>query len=233
MSDILKQKAAEMALESVRPGMKLGLGTGSTAAFFVKALGARVQQGLSVRCVATSTATQQLAQSCGITIEDLNDLLSLDLTVDGTDEIDPEFRLIKGGGGALLREKIVANASQQMIVIADQTKKVDMLGQFPLPIEVVPFAAQSTLERVRVALSALGLEGPLAWRKTPDGEVYRTDNGNIIVDAKLERIPDPERLEATLNSIPGIVECGLFLGIATDAFIASADGVEKLIRKTS
>lgn len=233
MSDILKQKAAEMALESVRPGMKLGLGTGSTAAFFVKALGMRVQQGLSVRCVATSAATAQLAQSCGITIEDLNDLLCLDLTVDGTDEIDPEFRLIKGGGGALLREKIVANASQQMIVIADQTKKVDMLGQFPLPIEVVPFAAQSTLERVRVGLSALGLEGPLAWRKTPDGEVYRTDSGNIIVDAKLERILDPERLEATLNLIPGIVECGLFLGIATDAFIASPDGVEKLIRQTS
>lgn len=232
MSDSLKQKAAEMALESVQSGMRLGLGTGSTAAFFVKALGARVQQGLTVRCVATSAATEQLAQSCGITIEDLDDLLTLDLTVDGTDEIDPGFRLIKGGGGALLREKIVASASQQMIVIADQTKKVDMLGQFPLPIEIVSFAAQSTLVRVRIALSALGLEGPLVWRKTPDGKVYRTDNGNIIVDAKLERIPDPERAEAILNSIPGIVECGLFLGIATDAFIASADGVEKLVRQT-
>lgn len=230
MSDSLKQKAAETALEAVRPGMKLGLGTGSTAAFFVRALGEKVGQGLSVRCVATSQATEQLARSCGIAIEDLDDLLTLDLTVDGTDEIDSGFRLIKGGGGALLREKIVACASARMIVIADQTKKVDMLGAFPLPIEVVPFAYHSTLRRVESMLQAVGHEAPLVLRKAPDGEIFRTDNGNLIVDAHLQRIPDPEHLEAELNSVPGIVECGLFLGIATDAYIASGGGIEKLTR---
>lgn len=219
-----------MALEAVRPGMKLGLGTGSTAAFFVRALGERVRQGLSVRCVATSRATEVLAASCGVAIEDLDDLLTLDLTVDGTDEIDPGFRLIKGGGGALLREKIVACASERMIVIADQTKKVDMLGAFPLPIEVVPFAYHSTLRRVESMLQAGGRDAPLVLRKTPDGEIFRTDNGNLIVDAHFQRIPDPETLEADLNSVPGIVECGLFVGIATEAYIASGDGIEKLTR---
>jgi len=228
MSDRLKQEAAEMALEAVRPGMKLGLGTGSTAAFFVRALGERVRQGLSVRCVATSQATESLADSCGVTIEDLDDLLTLDLTVDGTDEIDPGFCLIKGGGGALLREKIVACASERMIVIADQTKKVDMLGAFPLPIEVVPFAYRSTLRRLGAMLQSRGWDAPLVVRKTPNGEVFRTDNGNLIVDAHLQRIPDPETLEADLNSVPGIVECGLFVGIATQAYIASGDGIEKL-----
>lgn len=230
MSDSLKQKAAEMALEAVRPGMKLGLGTGSTAAFFVRALGEKVGQGLVVRCVATSQATALLAQSCGIGIEELDDLLTLDLTIDGTDEIDPDFRLIKGGGGALLREKIVACASARMIVIADQTKKVDMLGAFPLPIEVVPFAYHSTLQRVVSMLKTIGHEAPLVLRKTPDGEIFRTDNGNLIVDAHLGRIPDPEQLEVNLNSVPGIVECGLFLGIASEAYIASGDGIEVLTR---
>lgn len=232
MSDSLKQKAAEIALEFVSPGMKLGLGTGSTAAFFVTQLGDKVRQGLNVRCVATSAATEQLARSCGIEIEDLNDLISLDLTVDGTDEIDPSFRLIKGGGGALLREKIVACASKRMVVIADRTKKVDMLGAFALPIELVPFAYHSTLERLRGELMRAGHDAPLVVRKKPDGEIFRTDNGNLIVDAGLGRIPDPEGLEATLNSVPGIVECGLFLGIATDALIASDNGVERLTKQT-
>lgn len=230
MSESLKQKAAEKALEAVRPGMKLGLGSGSTAACFVRVLGDKVRQGLSVRCVATSQVTEALAVSCGIEIEELDDLLTLDLTVDGTDEIDPGFCLIKGGGGALLREKIVASASERMIVIADQTKKVDMLGAFPLPIEVVPFAYRTTLRRVETMLRVDGQEVPLVLRKTQDGEIFRTDNGNLIVDAHLQRIPDPGLLEAKLNSIPGIVECGLFVGIADDAYIASGDGIEKLTR---
>ena len=232
MSENLKQKAAEKALEFVRPGMKLGLGTGSTATLFVSLLSERVKQGLDVRCVATSGATERHARSCGMEIESLDDLITLDLTVDGTDEIDPAFRLIKGGGGALLREKIVACASQRMLVIADHTKKVDMLGAFALPIELAAFGHRSTLERVKAALSGIGSDTPLSLRKTPDGEIFRTDNGNVIADAALARIPDPEGLEAILNAVPGVVECGLFLGIATDALIATADGVEKFTLET-
>ena len=228
MSDRLKQKAAEMALDTVQPGMKLGLGTGSTAAFFVRALGERVKQGLKVRCVATSEATERLARSCGIEIEDLNDLLTLDLTVDGTDEIDPSFRLIKGGGGALLREKIVASASRRMLVIADQSKKVETLGAFALPIEIVSFAFRSTLERLRGTLEQAGYDAPLTMRTTPDGQIMRTDNANVIADAALGHIGDPEALEMALNAVPGIVDCGLFLGLATDALIASGDGVEEM-----
>lgn len=232
MSDDLKRRAAAAALDFVEPGMKLGLGTGSTATFFVTLLGERIRQGLDVRCTATSTVTEDHARQSGVPVEDLDTLLTLDLTVDGADEIDGAFRLIKGGGGALLREKIVASASDRMLVIADAAKKVGQLGRFPLPIELVSFGHLSTLERVRTHLSGLGYDGSVALRTGADGDVFRTDNGNVIADAALQRIDDPERLEASLALLPGVVECGLFLGMATHALIASEGGVERLERPT-
>lgn len=230
MSDALKRMAAEKALDFVRPGMKLGLGTGSTAAHFVTLLGQRVAAGLYVRCVATSRTTEQHAAACGVTVEDLSDLVSLDLTVDGADEIDPAFRLIKGGGGALLREKIVAASSARMLVIADASKRVATLGAFPLPIEVVAFGYRATVERIRGRLAATGLEVALVMRQGAGGDLFRTDSGNLIVDAAFGRIDDPAWVEQMLNSIPGVVECGLFVGLASDALIASADGVAVLGR---
>ena len=228
MSDDLKKLAAQEALDFVRPGMKLGLGTGSTATHFVSLLGERIREGLSVRCVATSRVTEDHAAACGVAIEDLNDLVSLDLTVDGTDEIDPRFRLIKGGGGALLREKIVAASSERMLVIADGSKRVETLGQFRLPIEIVSFGHGSTMHRIRRLLEAADRAVPLEIRRGADGTPFRTDNGNLIVDAALGRIDDPDALEVALNGIPGVVESGLFIGLATDALIASADGVTAL-----
>lgn len=228
MQDELKRRAAEKALEYVADGMKLGLGTGSTVAHFIAGLGARVRDGLEVRCVATSLATERLADEHGIAVSDLSDLVTLDLTVDGTDEIDPWFRLIKGGGGALLREKIVAASSRQMVVIADASKKVETLGAFALPVEVVPFGSGSTIERMRQRLGEMGFDASLTVRRDAGGAVTRTDNANLIVDAALGPIEDPAALEQQLNCIPGVVETGLFLGLATTALIADGDGVDVL-----
>lgn len=228
MSENLKKAAALAALELVRPGMRLGLGTGSTAKLFVDGLGAKVAAGLEVLCVATSEATQAQALGLGIQMSTLDETPELDLTIDGADEIDSALRLIKGGGAAHLREKIVAAASKRMIVIADTGKQVETLGRFPLPIEVVPFGLEVTRRAVAAAIASAGARGELLLRKRADGEVLLTDGGHYILDAHLGRIELPEVLGLALNQVPGVVEHGLFLGLATAAFLAGADGVRVL-----
>lgn len=227
-ADDLKKRAAARALELVRPGMRLGLGTGSTAKHFVDLLGAKVAEGLDVLCVATSEATQGQAEALGIPMSTLDRTPELDLTVDGADEVDPELRLIKGGGAAHLREKIVAVASKRMVVIADESKLVETLGRFPLPIEVVPFGLEATRRAVAAAIAAAGAEGELKLRLRGDGSVLVTDGGHYIFDAHLGRIEQPEALAAALNAVPGVVEHGLFLGITSAAILASADGLKLL-----
>jgi ribose 5-phosphate isomerase A len=227
MTEDLKRRAAEAALTRVRDGMRLGLGTGSTAAGFVELLGRRVAEGLDVVGVPTSEKTARLAEAAGIRLTTLDETPELDLDVDGADEIGPGLSLIKGGGGALLREKIVAHASAQMIVVADSAKRVTELGAFPLPIEVVAFGLTATALAIERAAIELGLTAALDLRRR-DGEPFVTDGGNRIIDASFGRIPDPEALACRLADIPGIVEHGLFLGFADIALIASPDGVAEL-----
>jgi ribose 5-phosphate isomerase A len=222
--DSYKREAAAGALEFVRSGMRLGLGTGSTARHFVELLGERVRQGLDVIAVATSEATQADAERCGIPLTTLDEMPELDLTVDGADEIAPDLSLIKGGGGALLREKIVAAASGRMIVIADESKFVSMLGRFPLPIEVVPFGLASTRRAVEAAAARAGCTGPALLRRNRDGHAFVTDGGHWILDAPLERIADPRSLAGLLAAVPGVVEHGLFIGLAQIAVLAGPDG---------
>jgi ribose 5-phosphate isomerase A len=227
-SDDLKKLAAARALECVRPGMRLGLGTGSTAKHFVDLLGQRVAEGLDVICVSTSEVTEAQARSLGIPMSTLDETPELDLTIDGADEIDSALRLIKGGGAALLREKIVASASARMIVIADDSKLVGQLGRFPLPIEVVPFGLESTRRAVLAAIISVGATGELVLRRKPDGSVLLTDGGHYILDAHLGVIAQPEALSAALALIPGVVEHGLFLGLATAAILAGGTGLTVL-----
>ncbi len=222
-----KQQAAEAALELVEPGMKLGLGTGSTAAAFIDALGARARAGLQVECVATSAATEAQAKAAGVPLASLDDTGELDLTIDGADEIDPSLGLIKGGGGALLREKIVAMASQRFVVIADESKLVEALGAFPLPVEVEPFGAQSTLRMIGMVGREAGCEGEVRLREAADGS-FRTDGGHFIADCHFGVIADPVLLADMLSMIPGVIEHGLFIDMADAALIAGADGVRVL-----
>jgi ribose 5-phosphate isomerase A len=224
--DQRKLEAAERALALVRPGMKLGLGSGSTAHHFVDLVGERVRAGLDVRCVATSEATAAQAKALGIPLATLDEIPELDLTVDGADEIDPKLSLIKGGGGALLREKIVASASNRMVVIADSTKLVTRLGAFPLPIEVVPFGLAATRRHIEHVFGELGLSGPIRLRG--ESSPFVTDGGHHILDCALGAIADPEALSQILSPIPGVVEHGLFVGLARAAIIAGAEGVEVL-----
>lgn len=217
----LKRAAAARAVDLVQDGMRLGLGTGSTAAIFVELLGARVRDGLSVVGVPTSEATHRAAETAGIALTTLDETPELDLTVDGADEIDGQLRLIKGGGGALLREKIVAAASRRMVVIADGTKQVATLGRFPLPVEVVPFGLGATRRAVAQALARAGCPGEITLRTGPDGAAFLTDGGHLILDAHPGRIPDPEALAAALAALPGVVEHGLFLGLCTGAILAA------------
>jgi len=228
--DDLKRHAAARALEQVRDGMKLGLGTGSTAKHFVELLGMRVREGLSVVGVPTSEVTRADAVRCGVPLTTLDEVGRLDLTVDGADEIDPALNLIKGGGGALLREKIVASASDRMIVIADDTKWVDMLGRFPLPVEVIPFGLAATQRAIGKAFAQAGVSGQMMVRKGKDGHVFVTDGGHWIVDAHLGRITDAPRLAGLLTSIPGVVEHGLFIGLASTAMLAGAQGIRVVER---
>jgi ribose 5-phosphate isomerase A len=228
--DALKRQAAARALEHVRSGMKLGLGTGSTAKHFVELLGEKVAAGLDVIGVPTSEATRQDAIRCGVRLTTLDEIDHLDLTVDGADEVDPQLNLIKGGGGALLREKIVAAASDRMIVIADDTKWVETLGRFPLPIEVIPFGLGATRRGIEKAFVDCGVSGQMVVRKGKDGHVFVTDGGHWIVDAHLGRISDAPRLAQSLASIPGVVEHGLFIGLATTAMLAGANGIRVVER---
>ena len=221
----LKRAAAEQALNLVKPGMRLGLGTGSTARHFVDLLGIRVAAGLNVIGVPTSEATRAQAESLSIPLTTLDETPELDLTIDGADELDSNLRLIKGNGAALLREKIVAAASKRMIVIADASKRVSQLGKFPLPVEVDPFGLESTR---RAVIRACGGRDVVRLRRKPDGSPLATDGGHFIVDCALGAIADPEGLSAALHAIPGVVEHGLFLGLCSTAYIATPDGVAVL-----
>jgi ribose 5-phosphate isomerase A len=223
-----KIAAAASAIEHVRFGMKLGLGTGSTAAHFVRLLGERARQGLDVVCVPTSEATRMQAESLGLKVTTLDEEPMLDLTVDGADEVDDELRLVKGGGGALLREKIVATASDRMIVIADGTKLVRQLGAFALPIEIVSFGQKATIGMIEMLARDAGCSGALKLRTRPDGTAFRTDGGNLIIDCAFGAIPDPELLDEALKLVPGVVEHGLFLGLADIAIVADHSGVRML-----
>ena len=229
--DALKRQAAARALEHVTDGMKLGLGTGSTAKHFVDLLGEKVAQGLRVLCVPTSEATRIQAEGLKVPLTTLDAIDHLDLTVDGADECDHALNLIKGGGGALLREKIVASASDRMIVIADETKWVETLGRFPLPVEVIPFGLAATRRAIADAFAQGGVSGQMEVRNGKDGHVFVTDGGHWIIDAHLGRIKDAPRLASLLGQIPGVVEHGLFIGLARTAVLAGAQGIRVVERR--
>jgi ribose 5-phosphate isomerase A len=226
-----KRAAAARAVEFVRPGMRLGLGTGSTAKYFVEFLAERVRAGLDVIAVPTSETTRSAAERLGVPLTSLDETPELDLTVDGADEIASDLSLIKGGGGALLREKIVATASARLIVIADESKWVSALGRFPLPVEVVPFGLAATRKAVELAAAAAGCPGPALLRRARDGHAFVTDGGHWILDAALERIADPKSLAGRLDGIAGVVEHGLFVGLAHAAVIAGSNGVRVVERR--
>ena len=223
--DELKARAAERALDFVQTGMKLGLGSGTTARLFVQALAERARAGLDVLCVPTSETTRVLADEQGLRLSTLDDEPSLDLTVDGADEFDPQLRMIKGGGGALLREKIVAAASASMVVITDASKEVQHLGRFPLPVEVNPFGLGATRRLIETLMLKLGLSGEIVLRSASgSARPFLTDGGHFILDCHLGQIPEPEQLGQGLFAIPGVVEHGLFIGLATTIVIADASG---------
>jgi ribose 5-phosphate isomerase A len=225
-----KRAAAAHALEFVKPGMRLGLGSGSTARHFVELLAERIRGGLDVIAVPTSEATRSDAERLGVPLTTLDQTPELDLTVDGADEIAPDLSLIKGGGGALLREKIVASASARLVVIADESKWVSVLGRFALPVEVVPFGLAATRRAVEAAAAAAGCTGPALLRRARDGHAFVTDGGHFILDAALERITDPKSLADRLDGIAGVVEHGLFVGLANVAVLAGATGVRVVER---
>ena len=229
-AELWKRQAAERALAYLSDGMKVGLGTGSTAAKFVDLVGGRVRQGLRLTCVPTSEATRAQAERLGIALTTLDETRQLDLTVDGADELDDELRLIKGGGGALLREKIVAMASRRMVVIADASKRVATLGKFPLPVEVIRFGLTATFHLVETLAADAGCRGEVKLRLGEGGQPFVTDSGNYLLDCAFGRIDKPEALDQALKRIPGVVENGLFLGIASTAIIAGPAGVEVLER---
>jgi ribose 5-phosphate isomerase A len=228
--DAQKRAAAARALDFVRPGMRLGLGTGSTARYFIELLAERVHAGLPVIAVPTSEATRSDAERLGVPLTTLDEIPELDLTVDGADEIAPDLTLIKGGGGALLCEKIVASASARMVVIGDESKWVPMLGRFPLPVEVVRFGLGATRRAVEAASAAAGAPGPALLRRNNDGHAFVTDQGHWMLDVALERIPDPRALADRLAAIPGVVEHGLFIGLAQTAVLAGSEGVRVVER---
>jgi len=224
----MKREAAKRALEYVEDGMILGLGTGSTAAEFVTLLGDKVRDGLRVTGVPTSEETLRQALELGIPMATIDEQPEIDLTIDGADEVDANLRLIKGGGGALLREKIVASGSAQVIIIADQSKLVDTLGKFPLPIEVVPYGLAVTRAMIEDIADELGLEGPVKQRLKANSEPFITDGGNLIFDCAFERIEDPEALAELLPFTPGVIDHGLFIGLADQAIIAGDGGIKVL-----
>jgi ribose 5-phosphate isomerase A len=219
-----KRRAAEKSLEYVRDGMNLGLGSGSTAAIMVELLAQRVREGLRIQGLPSSEGTRHLAQELGIPLLSFEDVMTLDLTIDGADEADDELHLIKGGGGALLREKIVASLSRRVVIVADSSKRARRIGAFPLPVEVVQFAWRPIAERVR----ALGAAPAL--RMTPHGQPFVTDEGNYILDCPFGEIADPARLSRELHDIPGVVEHGLFVDLADTLIVGRRDGVDVIER---
>src|ERR1700748_3177617 len=233
MTDLtaLKRTAAAKALDYVVDGMKLGLGSGSTAELFVELLAPRVRGGLKLLCVPTSEKTAALARKQGLTLSTLDDQAPLDLTVDGADEADRNLDLIKGGGGMLLREKIVASASRKMLVIADESKLVPRLGKYPLPVEVVEFGHKSIAARLNAALAAAGYANVPMTLRQRDGGIFKTDSGNVIYDCAFGAIQNASKLAAAISAVPGVVEHGLFIGMATTLLIA-ADGEIEVINRT-
>jgi len=227
-ADLAKLNAAQAALEYIKDGMVVGLGTGSTSAHLVRLLGERVRQGLRVKGVPTSEATRNLAEQVGVPLLEISQVTALDVDIDGADEVDPQFRLIKGGGGALLREKIVAAASKRMVVIADETKWVETLGAFPLPVEVTRFGFALTQERIREALRETGCAGDEAVLRVSGkaNEPVITDGGNYIIDAHALAIPDPDALGDALKRIAGVVEHGLFIGMSDTVILGKAKGAD-------
>ena len=227
--DKAKYVAARRAIEFVEDGMKVGLGTGSTAAWMVRCLGEVVrEEGLSIVTVPTSRRTAELARKVGLTVQSLDDVRWLDLTIDGADEFDRNLNLVKGGGGALLHEKIVATASDQMVVIADRSKQVDRLGAYPLPVEVIPFGLQTTQALVEEMLTNVEVMGRSVNLRMEQDKPFRSDEGNLILDLQLRRISNPAQLSLVLNQIPGVVENGLFLDICDVAIIGNSDGTVEL-----
>ena len=225
-----KRAAAARALEFVEDGMKLGLGTGSTAAWFVDLLGQRMRaEGLRVTGVPSSSRTRARAEGLGIPLATLDEAGWLDLTIDGADEFDADLNLIKGGGGALLQEKIVATACDRMVVITDPSKEVARLGAYPLPVEVVRFGASATMRLIAALLEHHDVDGRDVTRRPGGDGPYISDEGNTIVDLALGRIGDPARLNAALNAIPGVVETGLFCGIAAAVVVGEPDGTARVI----
>jgi ribose 5-phosphate isomerase A len=221
-----KQNAAAAAMEFVEEGMTIGLGTGSTAKYFVELLADEIADGLIVRCIETSVQTRDLARSLGVPLIPFEQVDRIHLTVDGADEAGPGGVLIKGGGAALLREKIIANASDHMVVIADPTKDVQAIGAFPLPVEVTPFGYTITAKKVHDALVAAGVERPrVELRKAlRSNELLVTDGGNYILDCHCGLIPDPPKAAAFLSDVPGVVEHGLFIGIARTVIFGTETG---------
>ncbi len=226
--EAMKRQAAEAAFKEVHEGMRLGLGTGSTARHIVEILAAEVQKGFNCVCVSTSERTSELARSLGLQISELDDVGHLDLTIDGADEIDPHCNLIKGAGGALLREKIVAAASDRMIVIANRSKLVPVLGACALPIEINRFAEGVTMAAIAGIMRRHGGGERIELRKNAAGNPFQTDGGHHIADAFFGRISDAEALSNELCAIPGVVEHGLFIGMCAAAYVAGPDGVERL-----
>ncbi|MFD0617762.1 ribose-5-phosphate isomerase RpiA [Paenibacillus sp. GCM10027629] len=212
-----KQIAAEKAVESIEDGMIVGLGTGSTAYWAIQKIGERVRDGLNIQAVASSTISEDLANELGIPVIPFADVETIDLTIDGADEVDANLQLTKGGGGALLREKLLAANSRRFIVIVDESKVVDTLGAFPLPVEIVPFAHELTVRK----LQSLGCELTIRQK---DGENFITDNGNLITDCRFGSITDPLTLHTQLNLIPGVVENGLFVGLTSQLIVGHSDG---------
>ena len=220
-TDDMKRAAGETAADLVAPRMIVGLGSGSTAAWFVKTL---TKRKLDLTCVATSEATAKLARDGGMTVVDLDAVSHIDLTVDGADEIGPDLVLIKGGGAALLREKLVWEASDRCVIIADDSKRAARFGTVPLPVEVVAYGHATTARRMTRTLAASGYVVPCVLRGTTGAPVL-TDNGNVIYDIAFGEIADPEGVEALLKSLTGVVEHGLFIGLASEALIATPSGV--------
>jgi len=223
-NDQEKEAAARASLEFIKDGQVVGLGTGSTAAYFIRLLGEKVKQGLRVRGIPTSKRSLELAQSLGIPLTTLDECQEIAVTVDGADEVDPQLRLIKGGGGAMLREKIVASATRQLVIVADASKQVPVLGRFPLPVEVIRFAQALVAKRIE----AMGADVQL--RKGADGNPYLTDENNHVLDCHFREIRDAERIARQLSDMPGVVEHGLFIGMASVALFARGNEIVELRR---
>lgn len=220
-----KEAAARASLRFVEDGQVVGLGTGSTAAYFIKLLGEKVKNGLRVRGIPTSIRSKELAESVGIPLISLDDCQEIAVTVDGADEVDPQLQLIKGGGGAMLREKIVASATKKMVVVADASKQVQRLGKFPLPVEVIRFAQALVAKRIA------GLGAQVDLRRGADGQPYVTDENNHVLDCRFGEIRDPGGLGRTLSEMPGVVEHGLFIGMASVALFARGTEIVELKRR--